>query len=285
MSGVFKDKQLIKESIKNNKVKDFLIKPFDIKKFIENLKSLFSGVNEKEDGFNSLTRLYLERSINKKDIVNIINESSGLHSFDLPWVLKLLSNCKSCGRLNVTSTNGDIASVGFSLGDIVKVDIKNKNSLLGLLLVEKGYLDRSSLEKALSENSGKKMIGRYLVEKNLISPHAISTVLKEQLIWRLKQLITNSQVELKFTETKAITTIIIIENDEFINFLLEIIENTVRSNWLKTHYLPISKNTIIVNEKNKRRNKQIFHFSSYFPYLFIHILIFTERNISRRNTD
>ena len=263
MSGVFKDKQFINESIKNTKVRDFFVKPFDTKKLIETLKSLFSGVNEKEDGFNSLTRLYLERSTNKENIINIVNESQGLHSFDLPWVLRLLLNCKACGRLNITSTNGDMGGVGFSMGNIVRVDAKNKGSLLGLLMVEKGYLDRSNLEEALSKNSEKKMIGRFLVEKNLVSPHAVSKVLKDQLIWQLKQLITNSQVELNFTETKALTTIITIENDEFIRFLIETMENTIRSNWLKTHYLPISQNTIIINEKSKDDLKKTF----IFPYV------------------
>ena len=258
MSGIFKDKQFINESIKSAKVKDFLIKPFDIKKFIENLKSLFNEINEKEDGFNSLTRLYLERSTDKKNIINIINQSQGLHSFDLLWVLKLISNCKACGSLKITSSNGNSASVNFSMGTVVKVDIKNKKSLLGLLLVEKGYLDRNSLEKAISENSSKKMIGRYLVEKNLISPHAVSTVLKEQLIWRLKQLVTNSQMELKFIETKAITTIITIENDDFIEFIIETIGSAIRSDWLKAHYLPISQNTVLLNEKTKDRINKIF---------------------------
>ncbi len=251
MSGVFKDKQFISESVRNTKVTDFLVKPFDTTKLIKKLKSLLSGVDEKEDGFNSLTRLYLERSINKNEIIKIINESQGLHSFDLPWILKLLSDSRAYGHLKITSSRGDMADVEFSLGDIVRVDIKSKHSLLGLLLVEKGYLDRSSLEEALSSNSEKKMIGRYLVEKNLISPHAIPTVLKDQLIWRLKQLITNSQVKLNFVESRAITTIITIENNEFIRFLIETMENIIHPNWLKTHYLPISQNTLVINEKSK----------------------------------
>ena len=276
MSGVFKDKQFINESIKNTKAKDFLIKPFDTKKFINKLKSLFSGVNEEKDGFNSLTRLYLQRSVGKKDIINIINESKGLHSFDIPWVLKLLSNSRACGCLNVTSTDGSVAGVGFSQGDIVRVDIKNKNSLLGLLLVEKGYLDRSSLEEALSKNANRKMLGRYLVEKNLISPHAIPTVLKDQLVWRLKQLITNSQVELKFVETKAITTIVTIEGGEFVKFLIEVIENIIRSNWLKTHYLPISQNTIVLNENLKDEIKKTLVFP-YFLRIYSSIFSFLKR--------
>lgn len=247
MSGIFKDKQFISSSLKKTGARKFLTKPFDLKDLLEDIESLFSGVAEDEDGFNPLVRLYLNRDIKLRKLIKVINDSEGLHNFDLPWVFKVLIDNKATGHLNIACTNGDIAGVGFSEGRIVQVNIKNEASLLGLLLVEQGYLDRADLNEALEDNANNKRIGQYLVEHNYVSPHSINIVLKEQLLWRLKRLIADSQMELNFVKSNDVATIATIEESDFIQFMIETIEVTMREDWLKTHYLPLSQNLIELN--------------------------------------
>jgi DNA-binding response OmpR family regulator len=247
MSGIFKDKQFMSTAIKKTNAVDFLSKPIELPKFVAQIESLFSGVKEDVDNFNPLVRLYLERLNDKRKIIKLINNAEGLHNFDLPWVFKLLMDSKATGHLNIACTNGDIAGVGFSKGSIVQVNIKNEASLLGLLLVEQGFLDRSDLNEALEANSNNKLLGQHLIEANLVSPHAISIVLKEQLIWRLKRLIADSQMELNFVKSDDIATITNISDGDFSQFVIETIENTIRPDWLKTHYLPLSENLISLN--------------------------------------
>ena len=254
ISGIFKDKQFINTSLRKTGAKDFKTKPIDIKKFSAELESLFSGVAEEEDGFNPLVRLYLDREIKPRKLIKLINNSEGLHNYDLPWVFRLLHESKVTGHLNIACTNGDIAGVGFSDGQIVQVNIKNEESLLGLLLVEQGYLDRSDLNEALDANTDNKRIGQFLVENNYVSPHAITIVLKEQLVWRLKRLIADSQMELNFVKSPDIATIATINENDFLNFMVETVEITVREDWLKTHYLPLSQNLL---EFNNAKNEDI----------------------------
>jgi CheY-like chemotaxis protein len=247
MSGIFRDKQFINSAVKKTGAESFLIKPFDAKKLVSDFESLFGGVDESEDGFNPLVRLYMDRSIKIRKLIKMINNSEGLHNFDLPWVFKILAYNKATGYLNIVCSNGDIAGVGFSQGNIVQVDIKNEASLLGLLLVEQGYLDRGDLDEALKSNSNTKRIGQYLVENNYVSPHSISIVLKEQLMWRLKRLMANSQMELNFVKSEDIATIATIDETDVTQFLVETIENTITEDWLKTHYISLNQNLIKPN--------------------------------------
>jgi CheY-like chemotaxis protein len=263
MSGIFKDKQFINSSLKKSGAQDFLTKPIDLQSFINQIEGLFSGVAEEEDGFNPLVRLYLNREIKTRKLIKMINNSEGLHNFDLPWVFKILMESKATGHLNIACTNGDIAGVGFAQGQIVQVNIKNEASLLGLLLVEQGYLDRTDLNHALEQNANNKRIGQYLVDNNYVSPHAINIVLKEQLVWRLKRLVADSQMELNFVKSEDIATIATIDEGDFYEFIIDTIENTIREDWLKTHYLPLSQNLI---EIDKSRGDEI-NKSRIYPFV------------------
>ncbi len=256
MSGIFKDKQFISSALKKTDAIDFLCKPFDLKSLTSKLEGLFSGVEETEESFNPLIRLYLDREENTRKVIKMLNNAEGLHNFDLPWVFKVLIDCKATGHLNIACTNGDIAGVGFSDGQIVQVNIKNEASLLGLLLVEQGYLNRNDLNDALQKNANSKLIGQYLVENNYVSPHAINIVLKEQLIWRLKRLIADSQMELNFVKADDIATIASIDENDFSQFIIETIDNTIRTDWLKTHYISLSQNMLTLNaNKMSQMNK------------------------------
>jgi CheY-like chemotaxis protein/curved DNA-binding protein CbpA len=250
MSGIFKDKQFISSSIQKTGAVDFLTKPFDVETLVSKLESTFGGgADEDDDNFNPLTRLYMQRDVSGRKIIKLLNNTEGLHNFDLPWVFELLIHCKATGHLNIASTNGDIAGVGFSRGHIVQVNIKNEASLIGLLLVEQGYLDRADLNEALARNNNNKRVGQYLIENNLVSPHAITSVLKDQLIWRLKKLITDSQMELNFVKAEDIATIAEISEQDYTGYLIDTIDNIIRSEWLKTHYLPLNQNIISINKE------------------------------------
>lgn len=249
MSGIFKDRQFVNSALNKTGATDFLIKPFDLKALITKLESLLSGLDESTDDFNPLVRLYLDREVKMRKMIKLINGSEGLHNYDLPWVFQLLISIKATGHLNIACTNGDIAGVGFAKGQIVQVNIKNESSLLGLLLVEQGYLTRKDLDQALNSNTDNKRIGQYLVEENYVSPHAINIVLKEQLVWRMKRLIADSNMELNFVKAEEVAPIAEITPSDFLQFILDTVEHTIRPDWLKAHYLPLMQNEIKLNSE------------------------------------
>ena len=256
MSGIFNDQQFIKTSMAKTGAKDFLVKPFDLKSFEERLESLFSGVKDEVD-FHSLMGLYMNREIEERKLIKVLNNCEGLHNFDLPWVLKMLREVKATGHLNIACTNGDIAGVGFDQGLVVQVHIKNEISLLGLLLVEQGYLDRMDLGQALEANTNNKMIGKFLVESNYVSPHSINIVLKEQLTWRLKRLMVDSQIEINFVKSKDVSTVVTITDSDFESLLMDVVEDAIGGDWLKAHYLPLSHNSMKINSDKTQEIKRI----------------------------
>ncbi|MCB0379162.1 MAG: response regulator [Bdellovibrionales bacterium] len=257
MSGIFKDKQFIKTALTKTNAVEFFTKPFDVAKLVNKLKEGFGDSDEVQQDLNPLMGLYVSRETNTRKVIRTINSCEGLHNFDLPWVFKALAQANATGHLNIACTNGDIAGVGFKDGHIVQVNIKNEASLLGILLVESGYLDRADLNKVLDESNNNKMIGQMLVDDNYVSPHAINIVLKDQLLWRLKRLIADSHMELNFVKSDDVTEIATISWEDFHSFLMEIIDTTIRQDWLKTHYLPLNQNLLISTEGMEKEFSKI----------------------------
>jgi len=251
MSGIFKDKQFIKNSLKKTSADQFFTKPFEIQKitdyFLENFQPQGSAPSE----LAPLAQLYVDQKVSHRKLVKTLNGAEGLHNFDLPWVFKLIEASKVTGYLNIKCTNGDIAGVGFIKGAIVQANIQNEEPLLGLLLVDKGYLDREDLDKGLAKMSKGQRIGEVLTSNNFVSPHAVNIVLKDQLIWRLKRLIADSQMELNLVQSDTVNILAQLNSFDTQTFLVDTMDFVVRGDWLKTHYLSLSKNVVGIRSENE----------------------------------
>lgn len=244
MSGIFKDKSFIRNSLLKTGAQQFFTKPFEVSQVVEFFREKLPDDDETQTDLAPLMQLYLTPPERPRQLVKILNGSEGLHNFDLPWVFKLIEHAKLTGHLNIACTNGDIAGVGFIQGQIVQVNIENEEPLLGLLLVDKGYLDRSDLDKGLALNKEGEKLGQTLVHHNFISPHAVDIVLKDQLIWRLKRLIADSQMELNLVLADEVHVLSRLNAFDMQTFYVETLESVIRDDWLKAHYLPLGKNVV-----------------------------------------
>ena len=213
----------------------------------------FGGDESNLAEHHPLLQLYMSRQLKTRKMIRTLNSCEGLHNFDLPWIFSLLNGANVTGHLNIACTNGDIAGVGFQEGKIVQVNIKNEESLLGLLLCEQGFLDREDLDKAVAANTANLRIGQLLIQKNYVSPHSIDIVLKEQIMWRLRRLIADSQMEINFVSSDQITPVVTINDTDLTNFFAEAIDLTLRGDWLKTHYLPLTQNIVGLNKDSEVR--------------------------------
>ena len=263
MSGIFKDRQFIKTSMQKSGAHEFLTKPFDIQKVVDLFKSKHDGGAASLENLSPLAQLYLDREQSSRKLVRTLNNCEGLHNFDLPWVFQLLMGSKMSGHLNIACTNGDIAGVSFLNGNLVQVNITNEESLLGILLVDKGYLDREDLDIALSEKEDTTMLGEALIQRNFVSPHAIDTVLKSQLIWRLKRLVADSQMEINFVTSDQVRPLAEINIREIHNFFAETVENKISNDWIKAHYLPLSKNIVGLRQEKESQMNSV----RYLPFI------------------
>ena len=257
MSGIFKDKQFINSSVKKTGAIDFLTKPFNLEDLTRKMQDHFTGGESVGSELAPLVQLYLSRDMKVRKMIRLINSCEGLHNFDLPWVFSILSEAKVTGHLNIACTNGDIAGVGFLEGSIVQVNIKNEESLLGLLLVEQNFLDREDLDHAVNMKEQTSRIGELLVKENFVSPHAIDIVLKEQITWRLKRLVADSQMELNFVTSDQVLPITKITSNDLQNYFSDTIESVVPGDWLRTHYLPLTQNIVAFNKDNESRMQSL----------------------------
>ena len=259
MSGIFKDRQFISSSRQKTGALEFFIKPFNPNDLISVFSKHFGAESGGSSELNPLVQLYMSRNLKPRQLIRTINGCEGLHNFDLPFVISLLNQAQCTGHLNIACTNGDIAGVGFDKGQIVQVNIKNEESLLGLLLCEHGFLDREDLEIALEKAPPRARIGQVLIGENYVSPHAIDIVLKEQIMWRMRRLIADSQMELNFVSSDEVVPVVTINNNDLTNFFSETIDRTLRTDWLRTHYLPITQNIIALAEDQMSTVDRIKH--------------------------
>jgi hypothetical protein len=113
-------------------------------------------------------------------------------------------------------------------------------------------LSREDLNLVLEKKQKNKKFGQFLVDENYVSPHAINIVLKEQLVWRMKRLIADSNMEINFVRSDDVSPIAEISDYDFRQFIVDTLEQTVRPDWLKAHYLPFMNNNIEIAQERKQ---------------------------------
>jgi hypothetical protein len=113
-----------------------------------------------------------------------------LRATSLPELLQFLSTGKKTGILTVRNEDRTI-SLMINEGKIINSSSAERPRKLGEMLVNRGFLRRSELEKALAmqkSQGAEKLIGEILVEENLISPDILKDTVRLQLeeeIWEL----------------------------------------------------------------------------------------------------
>ena len=238
MSGIFVDKQFIKDALHKTKAVSFLTKPFKLEDFVNQFEKHFpSRSNEDKNLSDHISQFYISKNPKPEEVIQFLNNTSThLNAFDLLWVFKLALESKLTGYLDISNSDKEQIRVSFQEGHVIGCQADSQESMMGILLVELGYLDHKDLGECLMMDDSDKKIGEALVEMNMISPHAINLALKEQIIWRFREFIKNSQVEIKYTKADSRPSDIVINEKDLNNFFVDMIES-MDSKWLQTHYL------------------------------------------------
>jgi len=234
MSAMFTDNSFIKDSIAETGATDFLVKPFDIAKLIRLLpKNL--GLSQEEDHTDNRRLLYQIFGETKRDqrrLRKLFEQIDVIHGFDLPLVYNLLMESHLSGFLNLTSEDGRIFGVNFADGEIVGVDLEDKETFLGKLLIEHGFLLSGDLESILSQK-GTRKLGESLIQEHIISPHALDIAMAEQMSLRLSRTIIDQEIKFNFSEAQVDKTRPSINTDLFNNYLHDWINSKLNLFWLR----------------------------------------------------
>lgn len=242
ISGIYTDKAFIQESVKKTQALSFLKKPFELEQILTLVKT-----DEKKEELPARKILYQifskEKVTNreKKKMLESIDEVSG---FDLPFIYSLLAETKSSGYLNIYSQDGSVSGLAFSNGAIVGVDVEDRQTYLGELLIQSGYVTPEEIQKALKNKSNQRL-GQTLIQGNLMSPHALDLMMTEQMNIRLSKTIVDRQVKLNFATSEVEEISPSIGSDLLLSYLHDWIASKLSVSWLKSLYMMWAGHVII----------------------------------------
>lgn len=138
-----------------------------------------------------------------------------LSATSLPEILQFLSTGKKTGILTLKS-DGKETSLMIKDGKIVNSSSIDRPRKLGEMLVNRGVLLRSELEKALEQQKAspeEKLLGEILIENNIVPPEVIKSAIQLQLEEEIWKLFAWKEGTFKFTPT---------EDKHFSNILVEL---------------------------------------------------------------
>ncbi len=239
MSGIFKDKTFIKESVAKTGAAQFIPKPVTPEELLKIIEVEISPLLD--ETLPPMQSVMTRESLSPGEKVEAIKATSSLHGFELPRVLAYLmsSGSHSDGTLSLTDPEGRVAKMYFSNGKIVRIESQDRQSFFGFLLVERGLITHDKLDQAFRQpNPLNKRIGERLVDANLISPHWIPTVNTDQMGIRISLLCHETLYEMQFESSLVTESEGQFDRPNLALFLNDFVNSKLNVDWLKTHYSP-----------------------------------------------
>lgn len=243
MSGIYTDKSTIQDLLKRTQASAFLKKPFD-------LEQVFSIVKEKEEDTpkepprKMLYQIFSKDMVSTREKRKLIESMEEVSAYDLPFIYSLLTETKSSGYLNIYFSDGSVSGIAFSNGCIVAVDVEDKATFLGELLIQSGFVSPEDIQKALQSKNNQRL-GQRLISSNLMSPHALDLTMIEQMNVRLSKTISEKTVKLNFSASEVELTQPNIDSELLLNYLHDWIASKLPTNWLKNLYVMWAGHQII----------------------------------------
>lgn len=238
MSGVFTDKDFIKDALEKTRALAFLKKDagFRVEQALQVLKRKDEGRREQSSARKQLYQMFAKDKVSTREKRKLIESLEKISGFDLPYIYSLLVETKTSGFLNIYEKSGAVSGVSFSNGHIVGVDAEDKTTFLGEMLIQSGFALPENVREALSARTNQK-IGQRLIQANHLSPHAFDLILTEQMNLRLSRTMSDHEVRVNFVATDVEQTTPNIDAEQLRIYLHDWIASKVDLNWLKSMYL------------------------------------------------
>ena len=240
ISGLFNEEVVLKKIPENLKENcRFFKKPIDEQAFLKFIKESKGDLASSD---NSFIKSFFEKSALLKPLSFYFSEGIDFDSKELIPLVFFAHLKKFTGDLKI-QINEKVNSIHFFKGRIIKVVSKSKKSFLGELLVEHGLSLQEDIELLLKQKSVDKRIGEFLVEKELLSPHMLNFVLKEQVKIRLSEFISYPSFKLKIKEKNTMDVMTQAEIDfndfDFIEWLADSMQTELNDQFLNEFYLKV----------------------------------------------
>jgi len=236
MSGIYADKDFIQDATKKTQAVAFLKKPFDLNEILRLVKVEEGHRKEELSPRKNLYQIFGRTMVSTREKRKLIESLEEVSGFDLPFVYSLLVETKSSGHLNIYGADGNVSGVSFSNGVIVGVDIEDKMTYLGEMLIQSGYALPEDVQEALNDKSPRRL-GQRLIQANKLSPHAFDLILTEQMNIRLSRTIVDQMIRINFASVDVEMIEPSIDSDSLSYFLHDWIASKLSSPWLKSMHM------------------------------------------------
>lgn len=232
MSGIYTDRGFVQEAVQKTQAIAFLKKPFDLEEVGKLLKK---DAAPPDSRLRQVYQIFSKEKFSMKEKKQLIESLDEITGYDLPVVFSLLAETKGSGYLNIYHSDGSTSGVTFSAGCIVSVDIQDKTTFLGEMLIQSGYITVEDLNNALAQQS-KKKLGVRLIQDCLLSPHALNMVMTEQMNVRLSRIVTGDLIKVKFAASDTEMIEPCIDSDLLLIYLHDWVASKIPVAWLKALY-------------------------------------------------
>jgi hypothetical protein len=188
----------------------------------------------------------------KKKIIEALDEIDG---FDLVFIIGLILETRLTGCLNIISEENEISGINFFEGSITHIDLPDKETYFGNLLLQEGLVKKPDLDRAIKQKD--MQMGQYLISQNILTAQQISSVVLLQMRMRLSKLISNKKFQLNFVEADTSNAVIKISMLDYFDLCHDWITGRFEQDWFNYHFLPWEKKVIKFNDSLEFQN-QIF---------------------------
>jgi len=186
----------------------------------------------------------------KKKIIEALDEIDG---FDLVFIIGLILETGLTGALNIISEENEISGINFFEGSITHIDLPDKETYFGNLLLQEGLVKKVDLDRAIKQNE--MQMGQFLISQNILTVQQISSVVLLQMRLRLSKLISSKKFQLNFVEAATTNSLIKISLIEYFDLCHDWITGRFDADWFNYHFLPWEKKIIKYNDQLEFQDK------------------------------
>lgn len=245
MSGIFTDKSFINETTKRTRAVGFLQKPFDLADAVSFIKvqNETASTQRAQSNRKKLYGMFSDAKVSARKKRKVIEEMDEISGYDLPFIYSLLVETNSSGTLFIYYPNKSVSSITFCNGHIVNVDVEDKTTYFGEMLIQSGYSTPEDVQAALNQKRERR-IGQYLIQSNQLSPHAFDLILEEQMNLRLAKTINSEKLKVNFATSDTEMAFPNIDSEALMSFSHDWIASKIPTAWLKSLFVSWSGNQI-----------------------------------------
>lgn len=176
----------------------------------------------------------------KKKLIDALDDIDG---FELSFLISFILSMDITGHLNIISKTNEVIGVSFSHGFITHIDLPDRQTYFGTLMVEEGLVQAKDLEVALRQTEIH--IGQYFLKQKLVTQQQLDLIFRKQMELRLAKLICDNTYNINFADAAETPLFIKITRKDYYDMCYQWLETRFSEQWLIKHFATWENHLVI----------------------------------------